>query len=141
MPRIKSAQKRARQTVRRTAQNQHTKRLIRLTGLRLKRAVTAADEEAVATLRAELDSRLDRAAKKNLLHPRKVGRKKSQAARLARPVTARSIARHQSSRPATASARTATKKSAPAKPSSTKRTATTARRPAKTAQATRAKKT
>ena len=88
MPQIKSAQKRARQTAVRTARNQHTKRLIRLTNQRLQRAVVAADKQAVASARSELDSRLDRAAKKNLMHPRKVARKKSQAASLAKSVTA-----------------------------------------------------
>lgn len=126
MPRIKSAQKRARQTIRRTARNQHAKRLIRLTSLQLRRAVAAGDKPAVAKLRSELDSRLDRAVKKNLIHPRKGGRKKAQAARLAKPVTAYSAGR----RPP--AARPAKKPAAKAKPA-----AKTAKTPAK---ATPAKK-
>ena len=112
MPRIKSAQKRTRQTASRTARNQHVKKLIRLTSQRLKRAVAAKDKPAVAGVRAELDSHLDRAAKKNLIHPRKAARKKSQAAGLARPVTSWSSPRRPAGKPP---AKTAAK-SPPTKP-------------------------
>ena len=117
MPRIKSAQKRARQTISRTARNQHVKKLIRLTSQRLKRAVAAKDKQEVASTRAELDSRLDRAAKKNLIHPRKASRKKSQAASLAKSVTSWSSPRETNSsstkpttKPSTTKAKSSSKK-------------------------------
>lgn len=127
MPRIKSAQKRARQTIRRTARNQHAKRLIRLTSLQLRRAVAATDKAAVARLRSELDSRLDRAVKKNLIHPRKGGRKKAQAARLAKTVTAYSAPR--------AAAKAAPAKKPAAKPKPPAKTAKTPKASAKAAPA------
>lgn len=114
MPRIKSAQKRARQTIGRTARNQHVKKLIRLTNQRLKQAVAAKDKQAVASTRAELDSRLDRAAKKNLIHPRKASRKKSQAASLAKSVTAWSSPRSTKPSPAKTPAKSTTAKPKPA---------------------------
>ena len=119
MPQIKSAQKRVRQASRRTARNQHAKRQIRLTGQRLKRAVADGDKTAVAVARAELDSRLDRAIKKNLLPASKGGRKKSQAARLARTVTAWSAPRT----PAAKSAGSKRPTASSTKPASTTKTA------------------
>ena len=124
MPQIKSAQKRARQTISRTARNQHAKRLIRLTGQRLKRAVIADDKQAVASARAELDSRLDRAAKKNIIHPHKVARKKSQAASLAKSVTVWSAPRSTGHQPTKAPSKSPTTKAkttkAPSKSPTTK---------------------
>ena len=132
MPRIKSAQKRARQTINRTARNQHAKRLIRLTGQRLKRAVAANDKPAVASTRSELDSRLDRAAKKNLIHPHKVARKKSQAASMAKPVTAWSAPRSTTkTKPAKAPAKSSTTKTKSAK--TTAKSSTTKAKPTKAA--------
>lgn len=118
MPQIKSAKKRARQTINRTARNQHAKKLIRLTSQRLKRAVESKDKAAVASARSELDSRLDRAAKKNLIHPHKVSRKKSQAASLAKAVTSWSAPRSASGQKETkppAKTKTAAKPKAAAK--------------------------
>ena len=139
MPRIKSAQKRVRQTVRRTARNQHAKRLIRLTSLRLRRAVAAADKTAVASLRSELDSRLDRAVKKNLIHSRKGGRRKAQAARLAKTVTAWSAPRTPADKPSPAKPKPAAAKSTSTAKTRTKTSAKPSTRTTKTKPAAKTK--
>ena len=86
MPQIKSAKKRVAQTAKRTTRNNHLKRQIRAANQSLVAAVTSKKAKEVAQKRSALDSLVDRAVKKNLIHKNKGARRKSQAARLAKSV-------------------------------------------------------
>lgn len=78
MPTIKSAEKRLRQSEKRRERNKSVRSRIR-TGIR-KLMETESREEAEEAL-SELYALLDRAAAKNVMHPNKAARKKSQLAR------------------------------------------------------------
>ncbi len=79
MPRIKSAKKRMRQTKVRTAANKTQRSALRTA---VKKARTAAPAEAVEALKGA-ESLLDRAGRKNLLHPNTAARTKSRLAKAA----------------------------------------------------------
>lgn len=83
MPRIKSAKKRMRQTKVRTARNKAQRSKLRTSVKNVRTAATKAD--ATKAL-AEAASLLDRAGRKNLVHPRTAARQKS---RLAKAVNAK----------------------------------------------------
>ncbi len=78
MPTIDSAEKRLRQSRKRRQHNQSIKSEIRTLERRLEEAE---DVDEAEELLDELYARLDRAAGKDVVHPNKAARKKSQAAR------------------------------------------------------------
>jgi small subunit ribosomal protein S20 len=82
MPNIKAAEKWARQTEKRTAQNKDKKTRLKTI---FKKAVAAHDGEFAKTVESELD----KAAKTGVIHKNKAARKKSRLAKsLAKAVTA-----------------------------------------------------
>lgn len=78
MPTIKSAEKRLRQSRKRRQRNQSVKSEIRTLARRIEQADSV--EEAEELLR-EAYAELDRAAGKDVMHPNKAARRKSQLAR------------------------------------------------------------
>lgn len=79
MPTIKSAEKRLRQSRKRREHNQSIRSGIRTLFHRIEETDSVEDAEE---LLQQLYARLDRAAGKDVIHPNKAARKKSQAARM-----------------------------------------------------------
>lgn len=79
MPTIKSAKKRLRQSRKRREHNQAIRSGISTLFRRIEQSDSAEEAEE---LLPELYARLDRAAGKDVIHPNKAARKKSQAARM-----------------------------------------------------------
>ncbi len=79
MPTIKSAEKRLRQSRKRREHNQSIKSGVATLFRRIEESDSADEAEE---LLQELYARLDRAAGKDVIHPNKAARKKSQAARM-----------------------------------------------------------
>ena len=78
MPNTKSAIKRARQSIRRADHNKAQRSRLRTV---IKRCVTATDAETAEQAFRETSALLDRYATRNLVHPNKAARKKSQLAK------------------------------------------------------------
>ena len=78
MPQIRSAKKRMRQAVARTAQNRTQRSRLR-SALKKVRTATGAEVEAAY---AEAVQLLDRAGRKHLIHPNAAARQKSRLAKL-----------------------------------------------------------
>ena len=113
MPIIKSAQKRARQTIVRRERNLATKRKMRQEIKALEAAIAAeAGESALSEQLKKAQSAVDLAAKKNVIHKNKASRKKAQLHAAVKAVAATKPAKAATKKPA---AKTTTKK-APAKP-------------------------
>ena len=106
MPIIKSAKKRVRVSEKAAIRNSKTKRSLRTAVKAFHKAITGGDKD-VAAKHSEVQSNLDKAAKKGILHKNKVARLKKQAAAKAKA----------SGTPATAKA---VKKAAPKKTAATK---------------------
>lgn len=87
MPIIKSAKKRVRQTNKAKARNAATRSSIRTALKNFRTAVTGKKDVPVAQSAAQ--SALDRAAKKGVMHPNKVARKKRQLAAAAKAAGAK----------------------------------------------------
>lgn len=105
MPNIKAAEKWVRQSEKRTKRNLDTKSRLKT----LYKKAVSGDENAVA--KTTVESQLDKAASKGIIHPNKAARKKS---RLAKAVAAAASAPAKSAKPARAksSAKKSVKKSA-----------------------------
>jgi small subunit ribosomal protein S20 len=82
MPNIHQQKRRVRIAARQRLENLHYRSTAKTFYKRLEAAVADGDKERVAAEHTELVSLLDRAAAKRAIHPNKVARKKSQAARL-----------------------------------------------------------
>jgi small subunit ribosomal protein S20 len=78
MPIIKSAQKRMRQTAKRRARNQTTKRSLRAEVKALMAAVEVKDGKKASELLKKVQSNLDKAVKKNVLKKNTAARKLAQ---------------------------------------------------------------
>ena len=87
MANIKSAEKRARQTVKRTARNKAIKTRVKNARREAVEAVKAGGKE-IATKVASLASAADRAAKKGVIHKNKASRIKSRATLAAKAAAA-----------------------------------------------------
>ena len=87
MANIKSAEKRARQTVKRTARNKAIKTRVKNARREAVEAVKAGGKE-IATTVASLASAADRAAKKGVIHKNKASRIKSRATLAAKAAAA-----------------------------------------------------
>jgi len=80
MANIKSAQKRARQTVIRTERNKMLRTRVRTLRRKALAAIEAGDKEAAAVAAREFSSSVDKAAKKNVLHKNTASRLKGKMA-------------------------------------------------------------
>ncbi|HET6409228.1 MAG TPA: 30S ribosomal protein S20 [Chthoniobacteraceae bacterium] len=78
MANTKSAAKRARQTVRRTAANRRVMRAVKSTMKKAREALTAGDKAGAAELSRKATSVLDKAAKSGRIHRNKANRHKAQ---------------------------------------------------------------
>lgn len=122
MPIIKSAIKRAKQTLVRRSRNQATKRDI-------KSALKAFQAKPTAAGLSEVQSAIDTAVKKNVLNPRTAARRKAQLSKEAKAAGVKLTA---STKKKAAPAKPAVKKAAPAKKAAVKAPAkTVAKAPAK----------
>lgn len=79
-----SSVKRARQTIVRTERNQAVKSRIRTLRKKALAAVGAGDKETAAKANSELASAVDKAAKRNIVHPNKAANIKSKTAKAIR---------------------------------------------------------
>lgn len=77
----KSSIKRARQTVVRTERNRAEKTRMKTLRKKAIAAITAGDKAAANQASAELSSAVDKAAKKNVIHPNKAANIKSKTAK------------------------------------------------------------
>lgn len=77
----KSSIKRARQTIVRTERNRAAKSRIKTLRRKTLSAVAAGDKEAAFKASAEFSSSVDKAAKRNVIHPNKAANLKSKTAK------------------------------------------------------------
>jgi len=84
MPIIKSAKKRVKVATKATIRNSKTKRSLKAAVKAFGSALGATDKKKAVKALDKVQSELDRAAKKGILHKNKVARKKAQAARNAK---------------------------------------------------------
>lgn len=84
MPIIKSAKKRVKVANKAAVRNSKTKRSLKGAVKAFGRALTATDKKEAVKALDKVQSELDKAAKKGILHKNKVARKKSQAAKAAK---------------------------------------------------------
>ena len=82
MPNIKQQERRVRRAGRERLENLHYRSTARTLFKRLEQAAAAGDAEQATQAHGELVRLLDRAAANGAIHPNRVARKKSQAARL-----------------------------------------------------------
>jgi small subunit ribosomal protein S20 len=78
MANTKSAAKRARQTIRRTAVNRRVKNRVKVAVKRAKEALTAGDKTKASEIVLKTQAVLDKAAKTGQIHKNKAARHKSQ---------------------------------------------------------------
>lgn len=84
MPIIKSAKKRVRVNNKAAVRNSKTKRSLKTAVKAFGKALTATDKKKALKALDKVQSELDKAGKKGVMHKNKVARKKSQAARTAK---------------------------------------------------------
>ena len=77
----KSSEKRTRQTIVRTERNRAEKSRIKTLRKKTLTAVAAGDKQGAAAANSEFSSAVDKAAKKNVIHPNKAANLKSKAAK------------------------------------------------------------
>lgn len=81
MPNTKSAEKRVRQTEKRTARNRRIKSMVKTSIRRFDEAVQSGDAEASRAKLISATRRIDKAVAKGVIHKNTAARKKSQLAR------------------------------------------------------------
>lgn len=123
MPIIKSAQKRARQTIVRRSRNLATKQRVRTETKALETAIANGDKKEVENRLNSVKSALDTAVKKNVIHKNKAARKKTQLVKAAREVlgSAKKTTKKAARPAAKKSTKTTTAKKPAAKKSTTKK--------------------
>lgn len=123
MPIIKSAKKRVRVANKAAVRNSKTKRSLKSAVKAFGQALNASDKKKAIEALDKVQSELDKAAKKGIMHKNKAARKKSQAARAAKaagvPSGTKSAAPKTAAKPA-AKKTTAAKPKAAAKPAAKK---------------------
>jgi len=82
MPIIKSAQKRMRQTIVKTARNMNIKRKYRAFIRETKKLIEAGEKSKIASVFSAAYKAIDMAAKKNIIHKNNAARKKSALAKM-----------------------------------------------------------
>ena len=110
MPIIKSAKKRVKVARKATIRNSKTKRSLKASVKAFTAAVTGKDKKAGEAL-SKVQSEIDKAAKKGVMHKNKAARKQSQAARAAKAAGVKPAAKAKAAKPVAAPV----KKAAPAK--------------------------
>lgn len=88
MPIIKSAKKRVKVTKKATIRNAKTKRNLREAIKSLQQAIKSGAKADITKAKVKVESAIDTAAKKNVIHKNKAARKKSQVAKLVKAKTA-----------------------------------------------------
>jgi|JI10StandDraft_1071094.scaffolds.fasta_scaffold14816_10 ribosomal protein S20 len=114
MPIIKSAKKRVKVARKATVRNSKTKRSLKAAVKAFGTALTASDKKKAVKALDKVQSELDKAAKKGVMHKNKAARKKSQAARAAKKAGAPAGVKSDKVKTAPAK-KTAVKKAAPKK--------------------------
>src|ERR1700744_710626 len=84
MPIIKSAKKRVKVNTKAAVRNSKTKRSLKTAVKSFGKALTATDKKKALKALDKVQSELDKAGKKGVMHKNKVARKKAQAARAAK---------------------------------------------------------
>jgi len=120
MPIIKSAKKRVKVANKAAVRNSKTKRSLKGAVKAFGRALTATDKKEAVKALDKVQSELDKAAKKGVLHKNKVARKKSQAAKAAK--TAAGVTKKAAPKAKAAPAKKPVAKKAPAKKPAVKKT-------------------
>lgn len=120
MPIIKSAKKRVKVANKATVRNSKTKRSLKAAVKAFGKAMGAKDKKTAVKALDKVQSELDKAAKKGVMHKNKVARKKAQAARNAKKAGVPSGVK--SDKPK-AAAKPAAKKTTPAKKAPAKKPA------------------
>lgn len=87
MPIIKSAKKRVKVTKKATIRNAKTKRNLREAIKSLQQAIKSGAKADITKAKVKVESAIDTAAKKNVIHKNKAARKKSQVAKLVKAKT------------------------------------------------------
>ena len=82
MPVTRSAEKRMRQAIKRTARNRRVKSMIKTATRRLEEAIQSGDRELARTRLIAAIRRIDQAAAKGVIHKNNADRKKSRLTRL-----------------------------------------------------------
>ncbi len=82
MPVTRSAEKRMRQTITRTARNRRVKSMVKTSVRRFEEAIQSGDRELARTRLITAIRRIDQAAAKGVIHKNNAARKKSHLARL-----------------------------------------------------------
>lgn len=119
MPIIKSAKKRVKVAQKAAIRNSKTKRSLKTALKAFHKAATAGDK-SVDTLHQDVQSNIDKAAKKGLVHKNKAARQKAQLAKVAKQAAGAKPA----AKKTTATKKAVTAKAAPAKAAAKKPTAT-----------------
>lgn len=134
MPIIKSAKKRVRTAAKATERNRNYKRIMRDALKSFQEAVKSGKSADIATARSKVDSTIDTAVKKNIIHKNKAARKKTQIAKIAKDAGAKiGPAKTKKAAPKKAAAKKPAAKKSPAKKAPAKKTAakkTPAKKPA-----------
>lgn len=126
MPIIKSAKKRARQTVVATARNAKTKRALRESLKAFHAAIAEGKADKIRSTLSAAHGALDTAVKKNLMHTKKAARKKSQLATAAKPFLKGAVAQKAKAKTATKVTTKTASKPASKRPAAAKKPATKA---------------
>lgn len=121
MPIIKSAKKRVKVARKATIRNSKTKRSLKTAVKAFAAAVVSKDKKAGEALN-KVQSEIDKAAKKGVMHKNKAARKQAQAAKAAKAAGVKPAAKAKAAKPAAAPVKKAApaKKPATAKPAAKK---------------------
>lgn len=136
MPIIKSAKKRVKVANKAAVRNSKTKRSLKAAVKSFGKALTASDKKKALKALDKVQSELDKAGKKGIMHKNKVARKKAQAARSAKQAAGVTKPTGTKSAQPKAAAKKAAPKKTAAKPAAKKTAAkpaakkTTAKKPA-----------
>jgi small subunit ribosomal protein S20 len=117
MPIIKSAKKRVKVSNKAAVRNSKTKRSLKTAVKAFGKALTGGDKKTSSTAFNKVQSELDKAGKKGVMHKNKVARKKSQVARAAK---AAAVAPATKAKTAAPKAKAAPKKTVAKKPAAKK---------------------
>lgn len=121
MPIIKSAKKRVKVSNKAAIRNSKTKRSLKTAVKSFAKALTGSDKKAAGSAFNKVQSELDKAGKKGVMHKNKVARKKAQAARAAKAAAVAPATKAKAA--PKAAAKPAAKKAAPAKKPAAKKPA------------------
>ena len=140
MPVIKSAQKRVRQEAKRRERNRIFKKELRQLTKRVEAAIADKDTKKLNELLPKLQSKLDRAVKKNQIPANTVQRRMSRLTRLAKDAGAKPYSAAKSTTTKKSTSKATTKKKPAAKKATTKKKPAAKKSTAKKPAAKKAKK-